>query len=44
MEIRDEELNEIENETIEDEYEKDCFVCRRPEHKTGNARRVRLVR
>ena len=35
MEIRDEELKEIFNEDIEDEYEKYCFVCRRPEHKAG---------
>ena len=35
MEIRDEELKEIDNQNTEDEYEKYCFVCRRPQSKVG---------
>ena len=35
MEIRDEELKDTLGQTTEDEYEKYCFVCRRPQSKAG---------
>ena len=41
MEIKNEDFREIIDETMvdqnssDDEYEKYCFVCRRPESKTG---------
>ena len=35
MEIRDEELKDTQGQTTEDEYEKYCFVCRRPQSKAG---------
>ena len=35
MEIRDEELKDTLGQNTEDEYEKYCFVCRRPQSKAG---------
>lgn len=35
MEIKDEELKDTDDKEVNEEYEKYCFVCRRPQSKAG---------